>query len=1035
MLKRFFIITFIIIYTSLSLNLEVYAENTNSYVDNLDYIFDTEKLKEIYSRQLSKLQLNIDDLGLTDEETLFLEKLRDEKYFYLYFKNNDIGVIDGRSYNIEALVIDEINRVLNTDIEFINTSDLNISSMTEVTEVVQKNSNFFSSIFNYGDVKNLPIDFLHSAVYSNKNFYVISSNMSNIIELDNVLAEGGPFENIAISSTIDDVTSIYSTNIQKYKVLTPETAKRMLESKEIDYYICDLNAATTVTNNSSLQFKSFESNYTTVDDSVNMFFANNNNKTFIQILDKIIALLDKSVLRQYSYVYGHYQIAELFRASLTDEEKNLLASLPDLNVGVYDLKSLTEIKGKKLYGYTADVLKILNGLLDLDFNYIDITSENYVKLFSEGTLDILPYALQENAVNTYYDFRDINIEMGVTDYYIDRKFEVLKHIDTVDLTALKKLSYVDVGTLEVLIEPVEYFLNDTIGTKNVPLKTYANMDDLVEALNTGEIKYALVTPGTSAYYEREFSLDQKIVLAYDASENISEKNYKWSMLIHLSDNTDTLLSVINKALQVIDYNQLSSNWFDYSLNYESYNTLKKNSENTTISILVAGLTGIIIIILFVLRNVKSTKTMRQIANMDNLTGLLNKDALFENMKNKTSFFIVLINVRGFKSLNEVYGIIIADELLTTIANKLRKIESTSAFGIVPYRLEKDEFLLCVNNVTNFKEAEFLEDIANLLKEHIKIKNLTFNLEYSVCGISSTFVNGDFRQALISANNMLVKNRSTNKPFIIYDDLEKQAIAEYLDIEKSLYNVTEKNILPYFQPFIDVKTGKVKGCEVLARLSMNGQVYLPYKFIPVAEKNGLLDDIDRLMLRRTLSIREQMLRDGIIDKDFYFSLNISAQFLKELSIEYLDRIMIEFRLEDYSFLQMEVLEEKLTDDEARKIFEIVSAKNILSAIDDFSTGYSSLLRLVKHFKFKVLKIDKSLLPINFTDKDKSVYKAIVDVVKKLDMSIVCEGVETEEHAVFLSTIDVDTFQGYFFSKPIPLDEFKQYIVISNKKLKS
>ncbi len=1032
MLKRFFIFSFILIYTCLSLNLEVYAGTKDSYVDSLDYIFDSEKLKEIYSKQLSKLQLNIDDLGLTSEELKFLEILRNEKYFYINYQNNDIGVIDGRNFNMEALIIDEINRVLNTDIEIINTKDVNLTSMVEVTKIVEQNNNFFSTIFNYGDLKNLPIDFLHSAVYSNKNFFVISSDMTNIEDIDEILSVEGSYKNLAVSSTIDDVIGIYNKNIENYKILTPETARKMLKSKEIDYYICELNAATIVTENSSLQFKAFETNYSTVDNSVNMFFANNNNRVFIQILDKIIALLDKSVLRQYYYVYSHYQISELFKASLTMEEKTLLASLPDLNVGVYDLKSLTEIKGKKLYGYTADVLTILNGLLDVDFNYIDISSENYVKLFTEGRLDILPYSLKESAIDTLYDFKDINIEMGMTDHYIDRKFEVLKHIDTDDLTDLKKLSYVDVGTLDHLLQPVRYFLSDTIGKENIPMKTYHSMDELVQALNTGEIKYALVTPGTSAYYEREFSLEQKIILAYDVSENISEKNYKWVMLVHLSENTDTLVRIINKALQVIDFNQLSSNWFDYSLNYESYKQLKKNSETTTISILVAGLTGISVIILLVSRNVKSTRVMRQIANVDNLTNLLNKDALFENMKNKSNFFIILINVRGFKSLNEVYGIIIADELLITIANKLKKIEATSAYSIVPYRLEKDEFLLCVNNTTNFKEAEFLEDFTHSLKESIKIKNLTFNLEYSVSGIASSYTNGDFRQALISANNMLVKNRSSNKPFIIYDEIEKQAILEYLDIEKSLYNVTERNILPYFQPFIDVKTGKVKGCEVLARLSMNGQVYLPYKFIPVAEKNGLLDDIDRLMLRRTLAIREQMLREGIIDKEFYFSLNISAQFLKELSIEYLDRIMIEFKLQDYSFLQMEVLEEKLSDEEARKIFEIVSAKNILSAIDDFSTGYSSLLRLVKHFKFKVLKIDKSLLPINFTEKDKSVYKAIVDVVKKLDMSIVCEGVETEEHTVFLSTIDVDTFQGYFFSKPIPLEEFKQYIVISNKK---
>ncbi|MFV0518700.1 MAG: EAL domain-containing protein [Lachnospirales bacterium] len=1032
MFKRILAFILILIYTTLSLNIDVFAVTTESYVSDLEYIFDVEKLKEIYSVELSKLQLSIEDLGLTEEETKFLEKIRKEKYYYINIQNNDIGYINDKNYTLEALIIDEVNRVLKTNIEMINTYDVGLESIEEVNTVIKQNDNFFSSIYTYQDIKNNPFDYLKTDIYSNKDFFVISHNMQYIEDFDELLAEDITSKRIALSTYIEDTTKTYGKEIERYLILTPEKAREALLNKEIDYFICGSGAAVEVLKESNLQFKLFSSDYVTIDNSVHMFYANKNNELFIQIMNKVIKLLDKSVLRSYFYTYRYYQISEIFKRSLTEEEKAVLSSLSDLNVGVLDLKSLSEIKGKKVYGYTADVLSLLSGLLEINFNYVDISNENYVELFSENKINILPYVLDIQADELYYDFKRIDVEVGVTDYYINRKFEILKHIDTADLTNINRLNYVDIGTIDDIKDPISYFLEDINNSdKKNDINIYEDFDALVKGLNDGEIKYAIVPPGTSAYYEREFSLEQKIVLAYDVSDNIRDENYKWRMIVNLQSNTETLVNVLDKAIQVIDANHLSSNWFDYSLNYESYKDLKKSSETTTITILVAGFIGIVVIVILVTRNIASTKRMRLIASLDNLTNLFNKDVLFENMKDKSNFYVILINIRNFKKLNDIYGIIIADEILTTIADILRNIEATNLNNVVPYRLEKDEFLLCVNNLSNFKEEEFLTELYETLSQSLNIKNLILNLEYSISAVDSRYADNDFRQILVYANNMLIKNRSINKPFFIYDEAEKISIAEFLDIEKSLYNVTERNVLPYFQPFVDVKTGKVKGCEVLARLNLNNQVYLPYKFIPIAEKNGLLDDIDRLMLRRTLAIREQLLRDGVIDEEFYFSLNISAQFLKELSIEYLDNILVEFKLKDYSFLQMEVLEESLTDEEAKKIFEIVTAKNIRSAIDDFSTGYSSLLRLIQHFKFKVLKIDKSLLPIKFTERDKNVYKAIVDVIKKLDMSIVCEGVETEEHAKFLSTIDVDIFQGYYFSRPIPLDEFIEYIVIANK----
>ncbi|MFV0441158.1 MAG: EAL domain-containing protein [Lachnospirales bacterium] len=1038
MIKKIFTYLFILIYFCSSFTELAYAVSSNndlnSYADDLRYIYDEENLKEIFLEQLSLLDMNIDSLGFTETEEEYIKKMQSEPFYYVHENYSNISIIEGKNYSIESLIISQINRVLNTEIQVVQAEDLGAESIEDVAEIVYSNANFFSSVYTSELEPSVTREYIQSDFYNNKEFYVVSTNMDYLNNFDSYTVGSSILDKIAISSDIDDMSYFMGNKDYDTLIYTPLKAKEKLLDREIDYYVCDINSLQFITEKSNLVYKKLDYDLMDLNSNMFAFFTNYNNKTLFSIIDKIISKLDKSVIRDYNYAYRSYLLSKVLVSSLTDEEIELINSIDKLNVAVIDLKSITEIKDDKLYGYTADVLELISKMLNIDFNYVDITGETYVDVIKNDRINVLPYVMYTQSEEIRKSFMEINIETGVTDNYINRKFEILKHNETEDITQLSKLKYVDVGTLRDLEIYANEFFKNTIGSINQELQLYDSMDDLAEALQDGSIKYALATPGASSYYEREFSSKQRIQLAYDVSTNISEKNFEWVMLISKGDDTKKLINLFNKSIQAINLHELSSNWFNYSMNYENYQNLKKTNEYTTFAIIVAGIAGLIAIVILVRRSVASTKKMREISTKDTLTGLTNKETMFSDMQvNKTDFYAILINIINFKKINEIYGLIIADEILAYVGEKLKDIEGITRYETKAYRLEKDEFLLVIFDDEDFNEIAYLNYLNEKLKDTVFINNLSFNLNFSISAISSSYVNNDFRQALIYINNMLIKNKSRpDLDYVIFDDKENKEILEYIDIEKSLYNVTERNILPYFQPFIDTRTGDVKGCEVLARLYLNGNICQPYKFIPIAEKNGLLDDIDRLLFRRTLTIREQLLREGIIDDEFYFSLNISAQFLKELSIEYLDKIMVEFNIKDFSFLQMEVLEEKLSDEEAQKIFEIVTSKNIKSAIDDFSTGYSSLLRLMKHFKFKVLKIDKSLLPVNFTDKDKSVYKAIVDVVKKLDLSIVSEGVETREHAEFLRTLDIDVFQGYFFSRPVPLEEFKQYIVVSNRK---
>jgi len=236
---------------------------------------------------------------------------------------------------------------------------------------------------------------------------------------------------------------------------------------------------------------------------------------------------------------------------------------------------------------------------------------------------------------------------------------------------------------------------------------------------------------------------------------------------------------------------------------------------------------------------------------------------------------------------------------------------------------------------------------------------------------------------------------------------------------------------YYQPKIDLATKKIASIEALIRIEESGELILPNAFIPYAEKSGSIIDIDKWVFNRL--IEDSRYISMMTQEDITISFNVSAiHFEQSDFLENLENIFnfttdfisqFEIELTEYSFI-------KDIKDTISKMYAL-KEKGFSLSIDDFGTGYSSLLYL-KDFPIDSIKIDKAFIDdIGYNEKTVKIIESIIYLAKKLDLKIVAEGVETIKQVTWLYENGCDEIQGYYYSKPLPMDKLIKFIRVINK----
>ncbi|MCR4713719.1 MAG: bifunctional diguanylate cyclase/phosphodiesterase [Treponemataceae bacterium] len=443
-------------------------------------------------------------------------------------------------------------------------------------------------------------------------------------------------------------------------------------------------------------------------------------------------------------------------------------------------------------------------------------------------------------------------------------------------------------------------------------------------------------------------------------------------------------------------------------------------------------TAVAIVIIYINDTIieKYQEKIRYQAVTDTLTGLPNRFScteLIDNfVKGGTAFTVVSIDLNNFKSINDTMGHEIGNKVLQEIASRwdaLAKSRRTNTVDFVA-RIGGDEFALVI---IGYKNNTDVLDTINAYREEIERVITIDNYDYYVtAGFGYAKYPTDSRVgismlACADAALYAVKQQGINNNILRFTPgfLESERSIEMVrKIRSALSNQT---VFFYLQPQYDL-SHKLRGFEALARMKdSDGKLINPFEFIPVAEKNGLIDLVDMTVFRQAVKFLADVIQKG--NTDVTMSVNVSIWHLMKNSFIEEIREVIESNGVPADHIELEVTESIMVNSAEKALRRINEVKKmgLKVAIDNFGTGYSSLSYLNK-IPSDSLKIDKSFITaMNGSEASKQYVASIVSIGHILNLKVISEGVETPDQIDALREIGCDYVQGYYWGRPIPPEE--------------
>lgn len=395
--------------------------------------------------------------------------------------------------------------------------------------------------------------------------------------------------------------------------------------------------------------------------------------------------------------------------------------------------------------------------------------------------------------------------------------------------------------------------------------------------------------------------------------------------------------------------------------------------------------------------------------------------------NKHSIAVVFIYLDRFKMINDTLGHDFGDRLLKEV---LKRLKASVREGDTISRLGGDEFALILSEIATDNDiTRVVDKIATTLSEPYLINGKELHVTPSI-GISRCPVDGNEVQVLLKkADVAMYKAKKAGHNAVRFYSAEDDARAiEQLNMEIELRRMVEekdRHLKLVYQPKVNIKDGGINGAEALLRWVHPEKGFIsPAEFIPLLEEMGLIENVGDWVLQEACKFAHKCNTTG---NPLKISINLSTrQFVKKDLINQLKYILQETECLP-QWIELEVTEGALIDDIdlSREILREISDMGVTLAIDDFGTGYSSM-NYLKQLPFNTLKIDRCFIvdaPQAF--QDKAIVTTIAQLAQNLKMSVVAEGVETEEQYQLLKQVidpeEHSQIQGFIFSKPVNEDE--------------
>ncbi len=446
------------------------------------------------------------------------------------------------------------------------------------------------------------------------------------------------------------------------------------------------------------------------------------------------------------------------------------------------------------------------------------------------------------------------------------------------------------------------------------------------------------------------------------------------------------------------------------------------------------------LMLAIFRDISERKAAEErihyLAYHDSLTGLPNRTLLIDRLeqairqahRHNAMLGVIFIDLDNFKTVNDTLGHEFGDELLQGAAMRIRsalRSEDTVA------RLGGDEFIVLISDPkTNQDVAYVAGKIIESMAVPFIISGHTFHITCSI-GMSVYPRDGNDSGVLMrTADEALYQVKKEGRNHAAFHTPEMHAAAlEYVRMENDLREALKGNqFLLHYQPQVDLQTGKIIGAEALVRwLHPQRGLVPPTKFIALAEEKGIILPLGTWILEEACRQTRAWQRDGV--PVVPVSVNLSPLQCREVTLATTVRRVLRETGLNPALLELEITESTLMAQTETLRARMIEIKNlgIRFSLDDFGTGYSSLSYLTR-FPIDTLKIDRSFVRDMIDDpKDLAVVDTIVDLADNLQLRTVAEGVEKMEQITLLKLLGCHSIQGYYFSRPVPADDFHRMLI--------
>lgn len=423
------------------------------------------------------------------------------------------------------------------------------------------------------------------------------------------------------------------------------------------------------------------------------------------------------------------------------------------------------------------------------------------------------------------------------------------------------------------------------------------------------------------------------------------------------------------------------------------------------------------------------KQLEYIAHYDALTSLPNRvlfadrlrQAMAQTERRKKELAVVYLDLDGFKVINDQYGHHVGDELLIIIAGRM---EEALRQGDTISRLGGDEFVAVLSDLSSEEECTpILERLLLASSEPVVIHDTIIQVSSSI-GVTLYPRDGvDAEQLLRHADLAMYQSKQSGKNRYHFFDVEyDRSVKEQNEsLESILSAINNNEFVLYYQPKVNLRTHKLVSVEALIRWRHPEKGFLlPHAFLPIVEDHILSIKLGEWVIERAFQQMSTWIKEGVY---LSVSINVGARQLQDANFtDYLQSMLLRYPDVPAHLVELEILETSALEDMAHvsHIMHACKTLGIRFALDDFGTGYSSLSYLRK-LPIDILKIDQSFIFNLLNDRDDlAIVEAVVGLSKAFDLSVIAEGVETQEHAELLLKHGCELAQGYGIARPMHPD---------------